>query len=71
MRGSVRGALNELRPDVVLVDDMQETENALDRLREVSEEVPDAKCLLLTLRMEPSWLEQAFDAEHARGTSRL
>jgi len=61
-RGSVRNALTELRPDVVLVDDMQEAENALDRLREVSEEVPEAKCLMLTLRMDSSWLEQAFDA---------
>jgi DNA-binding NarL/FixJ family response regulator len=61
-RGSVRNALTELRPDVVLVDDMQETENALDRLREIAEEAPNAKSLLLTLQMDPSWLEQAFDA---------
>jgi DNA-binding NarL/FixJ family response regulator len=61
-RGSVRGALAELRPDVVLVDDMQETENALARLREIAEDAPLAKSLLLTLRMESEWLEQAFDA---------
>ena len=51
-RGSVRNALTELRPDVVLVDDMQETENALERLREVAEEAPQAKSLLLTLQMD-------------------
>jgi DNA-binding NarL/FixJ family response regulator len=61
-RGSVRNALTELRPDVVLVDDMQETENALARLREIAEEAPQAKSLLLTLQMDSSWLEQAFDA---------
>jgi DNA-binding NarL/FixJ family response regulator len=61
-RGSVRNALTELRPDVVLVDDMQETENALDRLREIADDAPDAKSLLLTLRMDPEWLEQAFEA---------
>ena len=61
-RGSVRDALIQLRPDVVLVDDMQETENALARLREVTAEVPEAKSLLLTLRMEPEWLEEAFEA---------
>jgi DNA-binding NarL/FixJ family response regulator len=61
-RGSVRDALLQLRPDVVLVDDMEEAENALARLREVTEEVPDAKSLLLTLRMESDWLDQAFAA---------
>jgi DNA-binding NarL/FixJ family response regulator len=61
-RGSVRNALTELRPDVVLVDDMQETENALSRLREIAEDAPQAKSLLLTLRMEPEWLDEAFEA---------
>jgi len=61
-RGSVREALIQLRPDVVLVDDMQETENALARLREITAETPDAKSLLLTLRMETDWLDEAFEA---------
>jgi DNA-binding NarL/FixJ family response regulator len=61
-RGSVRHALQELRPDVVLVDDMQEADNALARLREVTEEAPNAKSMLLTLQMDSDWLEQAFDA---------
>jgi DNA-binding NarL/FixJ family response regulator len=61
-RGSVRNALQELRPDVVLVDDMQEADNALARLREVTEEAPQAKSMLLTLQMDSDWLEQAFDA---------
>ena len=61
-RGSVRNALQELRPDVVLVDDMQEAENALARLREIAEEAPQAKSMLLTLQMESDWLEQAFEA---------
>ncbi|WP_084285432.1 response regulator transcription factor [Solirubrobacter soli] len=61
-RGSVRNALQELRPDVVLVDDMQEADNALARLREIAEEAPQAKSMLLTLQMESDWLEQAFEA---------
>jgi DNA-binding NarL/FixJ family response regulator len=61
-RGSVRDALNQLKPDVVLVDDMQERDNALARLREVTEELPEAKTLLLTLDMESEWLDSAFDA---------
>jgi DNA-binding NarL/FixJ family response regulator len=61
-RGSVRHALQELRPDVVLVDDMQEADNALARLREIAEDAPQAKSMLLTLQMESEWLEQAFEA---------
>src|SRR5690349_22481673 len=61
-RDSVRDALLQLRPDVVLVDDMEESDNALARLREVSEELPEAKALLLTLRMESDWLDEAFAA---------
>jgi DNA-binding NarL/FixJ family response regulator len=61
-RGSVRNALQELKPDVVLVDDMQEAENALARLREIAEDAPQAKSMLLTLQMDSEWLEQAFDA---------
>jgi len=61
-RGSVRHALQELKPDVVLVDDMQEADNALARLREIAEDAPQAKSMLLTLQMESEWLEQAFEA---------
>src|SRR3954454_12020221 len=39
-RGSVRNALVELKPDVVLVDYMKEAENALARLREIAEDAP-------------------------------
>jgi DNA-binding NarL/FixJ family response regulator len=61
-RSSVRDALLQLRPDIVLIDDMEETENALARIREVKAELPDAKALLLTMRMEQAWLDQAFGA---------
>src|SRR4051812_27207536 len=61
-RGSVRDALAQLKPDVVLVDDMQEKENALARLREITDEAPEAKTLLLTLQMESDWLDEAFEA---------
>ncbi len=54
--------LTEQAPDVVLVDDMQDPENALARLREVSAVLPAARSLLLTLRMDQEWLEDAFDA---------
>jgi DNA-binding NarL/FixJ family response regulator len=61
-RRSVRDALIQLSPDVVLLDDMQDLENTLARLREVAAEVPNAKSLLLTLTMEDERLDQAFKA---------
>lgn len=61
-RQSVTGQLAELRPDVVLVDDMQNPDHAVARLREAAAVAPDARVLLLTLRMEDEWIEQAFEA---------
>jgi DNA-binding NarL/FixJ family response regulator len=61
-RRSAYQAILEARPDVVLVDDMQLREHALERLREVAEAAPDAKSLLLTVDMDDEWLEEAFDA---------
>src|SRR3954464_1291581 len=56
-RSPVREFLKDLRPDVVVVDDMQEREYALLRLREVAEEIPEAKSLLLTMGMDSDWLD--------------
>jgi DNA-binding NarL/FixJ family response regulator len=61
-RTSARAALAEHRPEVVLVDDMQNHEHALERLRDVSDVVPSATALLLTLRMEDDWLAEVFAA---------
>jgi DNA-binding NarL/FixJ family response regulator len=61
-RNSISAALQELQPDVVLVDDMQETEFAMARLREIGEETPEAKSLMLTLRMDSDALDAAFSA---------
>jgi DNA-binding NarL/FixJ family response regulator len=55
-------AIREARPDVVLVDEMQQTSDALERLRETATEAPQAKTLLLTLQMDTPWQEQAFAA---------
>ena len=61
-RGSIRQALVDLRPDVVIVDDMQHNENSLARIREIADVTPDAKSLLLALRMDQDWLDEAFEA---------
>ena len=41
---------------------MQLPENAIARLREAAEHAPDAKRLLLTMRMDEEWLGEAFEA---------
>jgi DNA-binding NarL/FixJ family response regulator len=56
------GQLVALAPDVILVADMQNPADALARLREASEQLPDAQCLLLTLDMDESRVSEAFDA---------
>jgi DNA-binding NarL/FixJ family response regulator len=52
----------ELRPDILAIDDMQEPEHALARLRELAALLPDAKRVFLTLRMDDESLEQVFEA---------
>lgn len=60
--GSIWAQLQKLQPDVILVDDMHNHEQALARLREASEAATDADVLLLTLNMEQEWLGDAFEA---------
>ena len=52
----------ELTPNVVAIDDTQDPEHALTRLRELAELVPEAKRVFLTLRMDEETLEQVFEA---------
>jgi DNA-binding NarL/FixJ family response regulator len=59
---SVRGHLLEQQPDVVLVDDMQDRVDALERVREVASVLPDARLLFLTLSMDDDSLDEAFEA---------
>jgi DNA-binding NarL/FixJ family response regulator len=61
-RRSIRARLIELQPDVVLVDEMERPEYALERLREVAELAPNAKTVLLTLHMDDALLDEAFEA---------
>ena len=49
-------------PDVVLLDDLYDSELTLARIREVRTAAPATKILLLTLRMDPDWLAQASEA---------
>ncbi|MEA2358410.1 MAG: hypothetical protein QOI62_1670 [Solirubrobacteraceae bacterium] len=69
-RKTARDALMDLRPDVVLVDDMhdpresvaQRADHAFARLREAADHAPNAQRLLLTLRMDDERLNDVFEA---------
>lgn len=69
-RVNARDALMDLRPDVVLVDDMrdarengdQRPDHAFARLREAASHAPGAQRLLLTLCMEEERLNEVFEA---------
>ncbi len=69
-RMTARDALMDLRPDVVLVDDMQDVrdnapqrpDHAFARLREAAEHAPGAQRLLLTAQMGEDRLADLFEA---------
>ena len=49
-RGSISSAVRQCQPDIVLVDEMQNSEDCLERIRECREETPESKIVLLTMR---------------------
>ena len=49
-------------PDLVVVDDMSERQLTLGRIREIRLAVPNAKIILLTVRMDAAWLAETADA---------
>src|SRR5215213_5727687 len=61
-RQCARECLSELKPDVVIVDDMRSPDLALQRLRDAAEKAPEADTVLLTLCMEDDRLDEAFNA---------
>jgi DNA-binding NarL/FixJ family response regulator len=61
-RSDVTSAIASERPDIVLVDEMQDPEDALQRIRECRSEAPHASILLLTMRMDEERVAEAIDA---------
>ena len=61
-RGSISNAVRECQPDIVLVDEMQNSEDCLERIRECRDETPDSTIVLLTMRMDDEWLGDALGA---------
>lgn len=55
-------AIVEAAPDVVLVDDMEGSERALELVRQVKAESEQINVIVLTVHMNPDWLQQLFAA---------
>lgn len=51
-----------VRPDAVLVDDVDQSDCAIELIRELRLEAEQLSILVLTLDMSPDWLEQVFNA---------
>ncbi|HEU0025241.1 MAG TPA: response regulator transcription factor [Thermoleophilaceae bacterium] len=58
----IRQAIRHRRPDIVLVDEMDGSEAALERIRECREEAPAAAILLLTLPLDEATVRRALSA---------
>jgi DNA-binding NarL/FixJ family response regulator len=55
-------AIIEARPDVILLDDMGQSDRALELIRELKAEDEHVKVIALSVQMEPEWLERSFAA---------
>jgi DNA-binding NarL/FixJ family response regulator len=54
--------LSDVRPEVVLIDEMCQRTNALARIREAARDAPGAKTVLLTTGLDDAALDDAFAA---------
>ena len=61
-RHACGAAVAEARPDVVLVDEMTWSANAVARIAEVRRAIPETKIVVLTAEAEASWLADAVRA---------
>lgn len=52
----------DAEPEAVLLDDMEHAAEALSLIRAIKAENDRIAIVLLTARMDPEWLDQAFDA---------
>ena len=67
--GSVR-AIVDAGPDVVLVDDMDGSEQAVELVGQIKAEQDEVAVIVLTTSMEPAWLDAIFGAGAAGAISK-
>ena len=63
-------AILRAEPDVILLDDLGQSELAIELLREVRDEDDEIVVLVLSIRLDPEWLEQLFVAGAAGAISK-
>jgi DNA-binding NarL/FixJ family response regulator len=61
-RMSVYQPIGETRPDIVLIDEMQNADMAVERIRECRQAAPSSTILLLTMWMDDASVANAVDA---------
>jgi DNA-binding NarL/FixJ family response regulator len=61
-QGSVRQAVREAQPDVVVVDGLEDPSVGPARVREIREEAPHATIMLLTTPLDDAALSEVLDA---------
>jgi DNA-binding NarL/FixJ family response regulator len=54
--------LEHAQPELVVVDDFGDTQTAIDRIREARAALPQAKIVMITVRMDARWLAEAAAA---------
>ena len=58
----ITGRVRELAADIVVIDEAHEPEHALERVGELSELLPAAKIVFLTMQMDDAAVAPAFEA---------
>jgi DNA-binding NarL/FixJ family response regulator len=56
------GSVAEMDPEVVLLDDMGQSPQVIELIRKMKAGHPGVEVIVLTLSMEPQWLDELFDA---------
>src|SRR3954470_17911366 len=61
-RHSVRAAVRDAEPDIVVVDGLSDAEARSEHLREIREEAPHAHVVLLSAHLDDPALQQGLEA---------
>jgi DNA-binding NarL/FixJ family response regulator len=69
-RTGTLNAIMEASPDVVLVDDMERSDRAIELVQEITAECDDVVVIVLTMSMQPAWLDAIFEAGAAGAISK-
>ncbi len=56
------GSMAELEPEVVLLDDMEQSPQVVELISRIKLDHPDVEVIVLTLVMESQWLDEIFEA---------